>query len=398
MVSSHARAAPRSFKVSRDRQARSSDSCTISSASERSRASQWDTIRLLKSENPRWWLAIGAAIGLALLTKYTIVFFIAGILGAMILSDARRYFLSRWFWAGSGLALLIVLPNLLWQVRHEFISYTFLQHIHARDVRQGRADDFLIGQIRICINIFATPVVLTGLILFLRDRRYRLLGWMYLIPLALFYFAKGRHYYLAGAYPMLMAMGATGAERWLSSLTSPARRLIPAVFFTGLAACGAFIGAVVLPLASSGPLRDFALKRNVDLREEIGWNELVKTVAGIRDSLPEDQLEHLGITVGNYGERGAIEILGPAYHLPLPISTVNSAWLLGYPIPPPTTIIALGITREEADSIFTGCRLAGQNGNAGVRNEESEDHPDIFLCGPPRKPWAELWKEHRDFG
>jgi 4-amino-4-deoxy-L-arabinose transferase-like glycosyltransferase len=357
------------------------------------------TIRLLKSEDPRWWLAIGAAIGLALLTKYSIVFFIAGILGGMILSGARRYFLSAWFWASVGLALLIFLPNLLWQVRHEFISYTFLQHIHARDVRQGRADDFLIGQIRICINVFATPVVLIGLILFLRNRRYRMLAWMYLIPLALFYFGKGRHYYLAGAYPMLMAMGAAGVERWLSSLPRFARRAVPAIFFTGLAACGAFIGAVVLPLARSGPLRDFALKRNVDLREEIGWNELVKTVAGIRDSLPADQQAHLGITVGNYGERGAIEMLGPAYHLPPPISTVNSAWLLGYPIPPPTTIIALGITREEADSIFTGCRLAGQNGNElGIRNEESEDHPYIFLCGPPRKSWSELWKEHRNFG
>jgi 4-amino-4-deoxy-L-arabinose transferase-like glycosyltransferase len=357
------------------------------------------TIRLVKSENPRWWLGTGVAIGLALLTKYSIVFFIAGILGGMILSDARRYFLSAWFWAGTGLALLIFLPNLLWQVRHDFISYTFLQHIHARDVRQGRADDFLIGQIRICINIFATPVALAALILFFRNRRYRMIGWMYVIPLALFYFAKGRHYYLAGAYPMLMAMGAAGAERWLCSLSRPARRVIPAVYFTGLAACGAFICAVVLPLASSGPLRDFALKRNVDLREEIGWNELVKTVAGIRDSLSADEQAHLGITVGNYGERGAIEMLGPAYHLPPPISTVNSAWLLGYPVTPPTTIIALGITREEADSIFTGCRLAGQNGNTlGVQNEESEYHPDIFVCGPPRKTWTELWKEHRDFG
>jgi 4-amino-4-deoxy-L-arabinose transferase-like glycosyltransferase len=357
------------------------------------------TIRLLKSEDPRWWLAIGAAIGFALLTKYSIVFFIAGIFGGMILSHARRYFLSGWFWAGVGLALVIFLPNLLWQVRHNFISYTFLQHIHARDVRQGRADDFLIGQILICINVFATPVALAGLILFLRDRRYRMLAWMYLIPLALFYVGKGRHYYLAGAYPMLMAMGAAGAERWISSLSKPARRVIPAIFFTGLAACGAYICAVVLPLASGGPLRDFALKKNVDLREEIGWNELVKTVAEIRDSLSPDQRAHLGITVGNYGERGAIEMLGPAYHLPPPISTVNSAWLLGYPDAPPTTIIALGITPKEADSIFTGCRVAGQNSNTlGIGNEESRDHPYIFVCGPPRKPWADLWKEHRDFG
>jgi hypothetical protein len=356
-------------------------------------------IKLLKSENPRWWLAIGAALGLGLLTKYSILFFIAGILGGMVLSRARRYFLSGWFWAGVALALVIFLPNFLWQVRHDFISYTFLQHIHARDVRIGRADDFLIGQIRVCINLVASPIALAGLIFFLRDRRYRMLGWMYLIAFALFYFGKGRNYYLAPAYPMLIAMGSARRTQWLASLPKIPRRSIIGVFYAGLAFCGGYICAVVLPIASSGPLRDFALRHNGDLREEIGWDELVRNVAGIRDSLPSDEQAHLGIAVGNYGERGAIEMLGPAYHLPQPISTVNSAWLLGYPASPPTTIIVLGNSPKSANEIFTSCRLAGHNANSlGIHNEESDDHPDIFVCGPPRKSWAEVWKEHHDFG
>jgi hypothetical protein len=359
----------------------------------------WFTMRLLKSDNPRWWVGIGAVIGLGLLTKYSILFYIAGILGGMLLSRARRYFLTGWFWAGVALALLLFLPNFLWQVRHDFISYTFLQHIHARDVGQGRADDFLVGQLRICINVFATPLALAGLVFFLRDRRYRMLGWMYLIPLALFYFGKGRNYYLAAAYPMLMAMGAAGAQRWLITLPVVVRRTIAAVFYAGLAFCGAYICAVIVPFAPSGPLRDFALQRNGDLREEVGWNELVHTVAGMRDSLPPDQQAHLGITTGNYGEYGAIEMLGPAYHLPSPIGTTNSEWLRGYPTTSPTTLIVLGITQDQANKIFTGCRWAGHNGNSeGVHNEESQDHPDIFVCGPPRKPWAEIWKEHQSFG
>jgi hypothetical protein len=357
------------------------------------------TIRLLKSENPRWWLAIGAVVGLGLLTKYAIVFYIAGILAGVVLSGARRYLASGWFWGGIALALLIFLPNFLWLVRHDFISYHFLHHIHVRDVGEGRADGFLTGQIRICINVVAAPVCLVGLIAFLRDRRYRMMAWMYLVPVALFYFGKGRAYYTAAAYPMLIAMGAAVSERWLNGLPKWGRRSIEAVYFTGLVVIGAYICAVVVPLASSGSLRNFALQRNGDLREEFGWNELVKTLAGIRDSLPAGQQANLGITVGNYGEQGAIEMLGPAYHLPPPISTTNSAWLRGYPIPPPTTLIVIGIGKEEADSIFTGCRLAGHNGNAeGLKNEESEDHPDIFVCGPPRKPWSELWKEHQDFG
>ena len=222
---------------------------------------------------------------------------------------------------------------------------------------------------------------------------------MYLIPLALFVVGNGRGYYLGGAYPMLMAMGAVLGERWVGSLSKVLRRAVQAVFFAGLVACGLFMSAMVLPVASSGRLMNFALENNGDLREEIGWDELVKTVAGIRDSLPADQRANVGVLVGNYGEQGAIEILGPAYRLPPPISGTNSAWLCGYPVPPPSTLIVIGLSQRYVDRMFTSCRVAGHNGNAlGVHNEESQDHPDIFVCGGPRLPWPEFWKEYQAFG
>ncbi len=357
------------------------------------------TVRLLKSDNPRWWLAIGAFVGLGLLTKYSILFYIAGILGGMILSPARRFFKSGWFWAGIAIALVIFLPNFLWLVHHDFVSYRFLQSIHTRDVGEGRAQDFLSGQLLICINVFAAPLALAGLILSLRSARYRMIGWMYLIPFLLFWIGKGRSYYLAAAYPMLIAMGAAGASRWLDPLPKLARRSIATAFFAGIAVVGSYICAIILPIASYGPLRDFALKRNGDLREEVGWTDMVRTVAVLRDSLPPDQQASLGILVGNYGEQGAIEMLGPAYHLPPPISMTNSAWLRGYPAPTPSILIVVGFSREKADSAFTSCRLAGHNGNAlGIRNEESQDHPDIFICGPPRQPWPVFWKNNQRFG
>jgi hypothetical protein len=357
------------------------------------------TVRLLKSENPLWWLAIGAAVGLGLETKYAIVFYIAGVLAGVVLTRARRYLLSPWFWAGIAVALIIFLPNFIWQVRHDFISYHFLQHIHVRDVGEGRADGFIKGQFLACVNLFAAPLWIVGLTAFLLNPRYRMLAFMYLVPVAILFLAKGRDYYTAGVYPMLLAMGAATCERWLASLPAWGRRTIESVFFSGLAAYGAFIIGGWIPLASSGPLRTFALNHSGDLREEIGWDELVKTVAQIRDSLPPDQQAHLGITTANYGEYGAIDILGRAYGLPEPIGTTNSEWLRGYPADAPTTIIALGIRPEQADEIFTNCRVAGHNGNSeGIHNEELNDHPYIFVCGPPRKPWAEVWKEHKDFG
>jgi hypothetical protein len=357
------------------------------------------TIRLLRTENPRWWLAIGAAVGLGLLTKYSIVFYIAGILGGVALSRARRYVLTPWFWAGIAVALILFAPNLAWQVRHQFISYHFLHHIHLRDVGEGRGDGFLLDQIRINVNAMATPLWLAGLVALLLNSRYRMLAWMYLITISIFFFAKGRGYYVAGAYPMLTAMGAVTSERWLASLPAWGRRTVCATFFTSLAVCGAYIFAILLPVQAIGPLRDFALKRNGDLREEFGWTELVRTVAGIRDSLPAEKQASLGVLVGNYGEQGAIEMLGPAYHLPPPISLTNSAWLRGYPSPQPATLIVVGVSREDVDGIFAGCRLAGHNGNSdGVKNEESKDHPDIFVCGAPLLPWPEFWKRYQSYG
>lgn len=356
-------------------------------------------IRLLKSENPRWWMAIGACVGLGLMTKYTMAFLVAGILGGMLLTRARRFFRSPWFWAGSALALLIFLPNLVWQAQHGFISLHFLRHIHARDVGEGRANGFFRDQLLICANLFAAPLWIAGVWFYLRDRRFRLLAWMYLIPLALFVIGKGRGYYLGSAYPMLIAMGVVAGERWLDSLPRLGRRTVEAVFFAGLVLCGLYAAAILVPLASSGPLKAFALRNNGDLREEIGWNQLVRTVAGIRDSLPPDQRASVGVLVGNYGEQGAIEILGRPYHLPTPISGTNSAWYRSYPALPPSTLIVLGWSHKGVEATFSACRLAGHNGNAlGVRNEESQDHPDIFVCGPPRLPWPEFWKQFQRFG
>lgn len=357
------------------------------------------TIRLLRTENPRWWLAIGAAVGVGLLTKYSIVFFIAGILGGVVLTHARRYLLSRWFWAGIAVALLIFLPNFLWLVRHDFISYHFLQHIHERDVGQGRAQGFITGQFMLNVNVFAAPVWIAGLIFYLRDRRYRMLAWMYLVPLTMFLVSKGRFYYMSAAYPMLLTMGAVAGERWVRRMRRRLGLAVEILFFAGVAAVGAYVCAMIVPFASSGPFRDFVLSHNGDLREEIGWDELVKTVASIRDSLPTSQQSSVGVVVGNYGEQGAIEMLGPAYHLPPPISMTNSAWLRGYPTPPPDTLIVLGFTEEQANRAFTACRLAGHNGNSlGITNEESKYHPQIFVCGAPRKGWAQYWKDNERFG
>ncbi|MGB9146812.1 MAG: hypothetical protein WCC14_13380, partial [Acidobacteriaceae bacterium] len=70
-----------------------------------------------------------------------------------------------------------------------------------------------------------------------------------------------------------------------------------------------------------------------------------------------------------------------------------------YPKTPPQTLISVGASKEDLDTVFTTCRLAGHNGNPeGVKNEESEYHPDIYVCSGMKMSWAAVWEKYRSFG
>ncbi len=226
-----------------------------------------------------------------------------------------------------------------------------------------------------------------------------MLAWMYFVPLALFWIGKGRVYYLSARLSHAPCHGRSGRRTLARPPATPARLTVEAIFFTGLAAVGAYVCALVIPLAPSGPLRDFALRNNGDLREEIGWDELVRTVAGIRDSLPPDQQASLGIIVGNYGEQGAIEMLGPAYHLPLPISMTNSRGCAAIPSrrPRPSSSLDSGKSRLTTPSL-TAAWPGITATHYGIKNEESLYHQNIYVCGPPLKSWPDFWKAYQSFG
>jgi Dolichyl-phosphate-mannose-protein mannosyltransferase len=359
-------------------------------------------IRLLNSENPRWWLAIGAVAGLGLMTKYSMAFYLAAIAVALLLTPARRYLRSKWFWCAAGLALLIFLPNLIWQVRYDFVSLHFLRSIHSRDVAWGRANGFLRDQFFISTNIFAALLWLAGLFYYFafpEGKRYRALGWAYVLLLAFFLVAKGRGYYLAPAYPMLYAGGSVLWQRWLASLRARWSRVVRVASFAMLALGGVAAGAVTLPIAPLGSPRNYALMINGDMREEVGWPELVATLAKVRDSLPPDERAHVAILTGNYGETGAVDLYGPQYGLPPAISGVNSAWYRGYGDPPPQIVIAVGIPQPALERAFESCSVVGHHINPyGIVNEEGMYHAEIFLCRQPWEPWPLLWKRAQAFG
>lgn len=359
-------------------------------------------VRMLKSEDPRWWLGIGAVIGLGMMTKYTMAFFVAGIVGGVLLTDARKYLSSRWLWGGVALAVLIFLPNAIWQIQHNFISLDFLGSIHERDMRIGRTDSFLIDQVYLTANAFTIPLWIAGLVYFFSSsgKRFRVVGWMYLITFAIFLFVRGRGYYLSGAYPMLTSAGAVALDRWLDSRSASRARVARWVSVGVLVVSGLVFAALVLPLApiNSG-WWNIASGANGELKEEIGWRELAQTVAGIYNGLPAEEKSTAGILAGNYGEAGAIDLYGRTLGLPRAISGINTYWLRGYGNPPPQTVIVLGSQQASVDRIFESCKLEAPITNRyGIKNEESRDYPGVFVCRRLRQPWDQFWKTWRYFG
>lgn len=174
-----------------------------------------------------------------------------------------------------GGSALNFLPNIIWQAQHDFISLDFLQHIHSRDVAQGRARGFLPGQFK--LTLLAFPLWIAGLRYYLyshEGKRYRMLGWMYIVPLLLFLMAKGREYYFAGTYPMLYAAGAVSTERWLASLRSASSQRWRWAIWAALTVDAIIAAAIMLPIAPvNSPWFNIANRINGDMREEIGWPE-----------------------------------------------------------------------------------------------------------------------------
>ena len=149
----------------------------------------WLVVRLIETDDRRWWLAVGAVVGLGFLTKYTILFFVAGLAVGFFATPLRKHLTSPWLWAGAAVALLLAAPNVLWQARHDFVSLEFLKSIHARDVSIGRTDHFLFNQLFVPANPLTVPLWVAGLFALFASpslRRFRALGWAALATFILF--------------------------------------------------------------------------------------------------------------------------------------------------------------------------------------------------------------------
>jgi 4-amino-4-deoxy-L-arabinose transferase-like glycosyltransferase len=368
-------------------------------------------VRLVKEPTRRRWLLLGLVFGIGLLTKYAIAFLGVALAVGVVATPSRRLLKSPWPWLGVGVAVLVFLPNVVWQATH---GWPFLEY--ARSIRTHMMDWiplhlYLLFQV-VYLGVPALPLWLGGLGLLLfapSMRRYRLFGVAFLALLAILIAVGSKPYYPVPAYVILFAAGAVGAGRLFDR---PGRAWLRAASVAALTALSVPFLPYSLPMLPIerfiayskvvylAPAFTFETGRQIELpqyyADMFGWEEQVAAVARVFHSLPPEDRAKATIYADNYGEAGAVNLFGRKYGLPKAISGHFNYFYWGPGPGDPEIVITLGRVGE-----------AGLRRDFGdVTRAATVHHPHaifyendfpIYVCRKPRVPLRELWPGTRDF-
>jgi hypothetical protein len=363
-------------------------------------------IRIVRTGNSRLWVWFGVLAGLGIENKHSTLFFGAALLAGLLLTRERRELSKPWIWIGGAIALLIFLPNILWQVRHHFPTLEDLENVKNSGKNVVLSPVEFVLQQALLIHPLLLPVWVAGLVSFLagRLRRLRVLGWTYLVLLAIMIALKAKNYYLAPIYPMLLAAGAVAIECWLERGAWSRGKLWPkAAMAAYVVAAGALLVPALLPILPPEGLVSYQRwlglrphKTEVNhngpleqrLGDQFGWEELVADVAKIYNALPPEERAKTGIFASNYGEAGALNLYGPAYGLPPPICAHQNHYFWGPPSPEPENLIWLQWGRQGVADHCRSVEKAGEHFNPWGMEEENRP---IYMCRGLKHTIAEYW-------
>lgn len=365
-------------------------------------------VRLLRQSEPRHWLWLGLTLGLGLMNKHTVVFLGAGLLAGLVLTDERKLLTTRWPWYAAGLAALVFLPNVVWQVQHGWPTLEFLERADLN--RMPRVDPwgFLVGQV-FSLHMLLLPIWLVGLWRLLagkEEKPFRSIGIGYVALFTYFVLSRAKAYYLVPLYPPLLAAGWVAVERFVA-----ARKLrwLPAAAAVVLLAGGAATAPLALPVLSPEALIEYAPKVDrslarvpegasrmpVAFQDMFGWEEMVATVAEVYHALPPEQCEVAAVSGNNYGQAAAIDFFGPAYGLPKSVCTHNSYWYWGPRDHTGELLITVGVRKEALQGAFASVELAAVVEHPYVVWYET-DQP-VYVWRDMRLPLGQAWPRMKLF-
>jgi hypothetical protein len=357
---------------------------------------------LVDRDDPRLWLGVGLIAGAGLLNKHSMLFFGFGLALGILATPLRRHLRTPWPWLGAAAAILVFLPNLVWQIAHGWPTLHFLLDLNRGTMAGIAALQFVAGQL-LYLNPAAAWVWIAGIVFYFSaaGRRYRVLGWIWVAVFLLLLLAKSKIYYLAPAYPALLAAGGVASERWLARRGGTWLRAAA----VALLVAGGLVFAPVSVPALSIEATDryitavtFGAFENVyeltgDLHGMFGWPERVAAVARAYRALPPPVRETVVIWAAGYGTAGAIDHLGRAHGLPRATSLANSYWLWGPPKHASDTVLTAGFDAETLARIFEEVEILER-----VELEHVDPGNRQFIvaaCRKPRRSLAEIWARNR---
>ena len=367
-------------------------------------------VRVIQGQ-PRWWVAFGAVAGLGLENKGTVLVFGFAVVLALLAVPERRLMANRWFLLGGLVAFLIFLPNLIWMIQHHFPHLEQLANIR-RTQRNVELSPFaFIGQQFLFMNPLAAPVWVGGLAWLLAGRparRYRVLGVAYLVSLVTLIVAHGRTYYLASAYPMLIAAGGVALEGWLAR----PRLAWARVAYTALVGVsGAMLAPMFTPVLEPETFIRYSRAIGMGMpqlehrrtsalpqffADRFGWPEMAETVARVYQSLPPEERARAAIFGQDYGQAGAIDFYGPKLGLPKAISGHLTYWYWGPRDYTGEIAIVLGDRREALERHFGSVQEAAVVSHPYSMRSQNFT---VFVCREP-KGWTfrDIWPRLKNWG
>jgi hypothetical protein len=348
----------------------------------------WLVVRaLLRRSGPSLLLA-GIVAGVGFEAKPQVGIVAVVVAGLVVVVGPRWPLRSWWTAAGVVAAAALAAPYLIWQQRHGWPQATVASNIG------GSAEGGRIGFVPfqfVMVSPVLAPVWIAGLCAPFRDARLRVLRVVVLAypALAVLYLVgNGKAYYLASLYPALLGLGAPPVAAWTRRAVRNRRALGVAIVVS------AAIGAVIaLPLLPARDLQgSIVMAINPDQGETVGWHRFVATLGRAWDGLPAAERNRTAIFTENYGEAGAVDLLGRRLGLPPAYSAHNGFSEWGRPRATDTYALLVGYDGPaDAAPSFAGCRrLARIDDGVGLENDE-QGLP-VLLCRPTRS-WNELWPQ-----
>ena len=158
-------------------------------------------IRIVRTGNVRLWLGVGAVVGIGLLNKHTMAFWVAGAVVGLLATPQRAILRSRWALGGAAIAAAFALPNLVWQAQHDWATWTFLQHLRENNASSDTSQ-FIPTQL-VMVTLGGTVVWVTALWAVIRRPAWAAYRWLavgYAFLFVVLFASGGKGYYLGSWY------------------------------------------------------------------------------------------------------------------------------------------------------------------------------------------------------